>query len=179
MAAHIYTLYALQFTRPFRGRKMVAHHSVPIYMHSRNNATRYPPTATNSCIGRQCGSGSRNDCASKGSVRGQSGSAGVEPKEDQRRMREMSNGKDATVNNGIVMWSRGIYSCVSDDESEASNPVVDPEERDRTIVDRQMSTRSVRDVCSTFPGGGQVQPERRNIRREPIFGSVWNTPERC
>ena len=90
-------------------------------------------------------------------MRRHKGSIGVEPEENRRRMREMSNGKDATVNNGIVMWSRGIYSCVSDDESEASNPVVDPEERDRTIVDRQMSTRSVRDCCSTFQGGDRVK----------------------
>ena len=50
-----------------------------------------------------------------------------------------------------------MYSCTSDDESEASNPVVDPEMRDRSIIDRQMSTRSVRDFCGTFQGGDRVK----------------------
>ena len=41
---------------------------LPVYMRSRNNATRYPPVTTNACFGRSRGSGSLDDCAKEGNV---------------------------------------------------------------------------------------------------------------
>ena len=75
-------------------------------MHNRNNATRYPPTATNSCIGRQCGSGRSGDCVKEGSFGGHVGSIGVEPEANRYKERDALNDKDATVSNGIVLWRR-------------------------------------------------------------------------
>ena len=44
------------------------------------------------------------------------GSIGVEPEANRYKERDALNDKDATVGDGIVLWSRGMYSCISDDE---------------------------------------------------------------